>query len=92
MEQIVSYRKNGTPFTPLYIAGVNHEKCIGCGRCFKVCGEEVFTLVERATLGLEDDDYEDEGAMVMKVKDDGNCIGCSACKRVCPKGAVTHAV
>ncbi|MBI5588029.1 MAG: ferredoxin, partial [Deltaproteobacteria bacterium] len=44
--------------------------------------------VERASI-VEDDDYEDEGAMVMKVANDGNCIGCEACSRVCPRGCHT---
>jgi Nif-specific ferredoxin III len=89
----VATRKNGSAYAPRYIAGINHEKCIGCGRCFKVCGEGVFTLVDRADLKMENDDYSDEGAMVMTLKDDGgNCIGCSACSRVCPKGCHTYSV
>ncbi|OGG94495.1 MAG: ferredoxin III, nif-specific [Candidatus Lambdaproteobacteria bacterium RIFOXYD12_FULL_49_8] len=78
-------KKNGETYDPRYIKAVNAENCIGCGRCYKVCGQEVFNLVERADLDMDDDDYEDEGAMVMSVANDGNCIGCEACSRVCPK-------
>lgn len=87
----IAYRKNGTAYAPKYIAALESQKCIGCGRCFKVCGESVFALIDRADLGMEDDDYEDEGAMVMTVKDDGNCVGCAACSRVCPKGCHSYA-
>ncbi|MBI5814663.1 MAG: ferredoxin III, nif-specific [Nitrospinae bacterium] len=81
----VSYRKNGEPYAASYIASIDPEECIGCGRCYKVCGQGVFNLAERSSLGLEDDDYEDEGAMVMTVANDGLCIGCLACSRVCTK-------
>ena len=86
-------RKNGTSYDPRYIDGVNPKSCIGCGRCYKVCGQEVFTLVERsdAMNDNEDDDFEDDGAMVMTLKNDGNCIGCEACFRVCPKGCHSFA-
>lgn len=80
------YRKDGSTYIPQYITAVNHEDCIGCGRCYKVCAADVFDLKERSDLGLEDDDYEDEGAMVMTIKSDGNCVGCMACSRVCTKG------
>lgn len=88
MSAILGVRKNGEPFTPTFISKVNPAECIGCGRCYKVCGEGVFNLVERADLDMDedDDDYDDEGAMVMTVETDGNCIGCQACSRVCPKG------
>lgn len=85
MENSASYRKNGTQYSPEYIESLSPEKCLGCGRCYKVCGEKVFELVERTELEIEDDDYEDEGAMVMSVTNDGNCIGCKACSRVCPR-------
>lgn len=86
MEIGIGYRKNGTQYVPEYIESLNPENCLGCGRCYKVCGENLFELVQRANLEIEDDDYEDEGAMVMAIKDDGNCIGCKACSRVCPRG------
>lgn len=85
MQTFAGYRKNGTQYTPEYIDGLNPEDCLGCGRCYKVCGEGVFELVERGDLEIEDDDYEDEGAMVMTIRDDGGCIGCKACSRVCPR-------
>lgn len=84
-----AYRKNGTAYTPEYIELLNAENCIGCGRCYKVCNHEVFELLDREDLEIEDDEYEDEGAMVMVLKNDGNCIGCKACANVCPRKCQT---
>ncbi len=78
-------RKNGEEYTQKFIDSLDAENCIGCGRCYKVCGQGVFNLIDRADLDLEDDDYEDEGAMVMTIEKDGECIGCEACYKVCPK-------
>ncbi|MBI4666226.1 MAG: ferredoxin III, nif-specific [Nitrospinae bacterium] len=86
MSANVAYRKNGESYVPQYLTEMSIADCIGCGRCYKVCGQGVFTLVDRASLGLEEDDYEDEGAMVMTIANDGLCIGCQACSRVCAKG------
>ncbi|MBF0275113.1 MAG: ferredoxin III, nif-specific [Nitrospinae bacterium] len=86
MELGYGYRKNGDTYTPEYIAGLNIEDCLGCGRCYKVCGEGVFELVDRADLDVDDDDdYEDEGTMVMTIANSDLCIGCQACSRVCAK-------
>ena len=85
MAEVTGVRKSGDEYTPEFIDELNSEDCIGCGRCYKVCGESVFNLIERADLDMEDDDYEDEGAMVMVMENDGNCIGCKACSRVCPR-------
>lgn len=82
---IEGIRKDGTSYIPEYIESVNVENCLGCGRCFKVCAHDVYDLVDRDDLDLEDDDYEDEGAMVMIVANPGNCIGCTACGRVCSR-------
>lgn len=77
-------RKNGQAYAPQFIAALASANCIGCGRCYKVCGQEVLNLVDRGDLDM-DDDMEDEGTMVMVIQNDGNCIGCQACGRVCPK-------
>ncbi|MDT8446611.1 MAG: ferredoxin III, nif-specific [bacterium] len=88
MSDVLAVRKNGESYIPEYVSSLNADECIGCGRCFKVCGQGVFDLVDRADLATDDDDddYEDEGTMVMTLANDGNCIGCKACGRVCPKG------
>jgi Nif-specific ferredoxin III len=83
-----SYTKDGSEWTPEFIESVDPEKCLGCGRCYKVCGRDVFELVEKADLFEDDDDFDDDdGSMVMAVENDGNCIGCKACEKVCAKKA-----
>lgn len=84
--------RGGLPWTPQFINALDQKKCIGCGRCYKVCPREVFTLVERGTDDEGDDDYDDDDrAMVMVIDDMLDCIGCGACARVCPKGCHSHA-
>jgi ferredoxin len=49
----------------------------------------VLDLVERACD--DDDDIDDDQAMVMSVKDASDCIGCEACSKTCSKKAISHA-
>ena len=35
---------DGRSWIPKFVQGINQEKCIGCGRCFKVCGRGVLQL------------------------------------------------
>ncbi|OGS90283.1 MAG: ferredoxin III, nif-specific [Gallionellales bacterium GWA2_60_18] len=86
---------NGYLFTPKFVQEVNEDKCIGCGRCFKVCSHGVLQLMgindegERVAFDEdEDDEYEKK---VMSVAQPGNCIGCEACAHTCTKKAFSHA-
>jgi len=36
---------SGELWVPQFVAAINAEKCIGCGRCFKVCSRDVLNLV-----------------------------------------------
>ena len=36
---------SGATWTPTFVAELDEEKCIGCGRCFKVCPRGVLELV-----------------------------------------------
>ena len=36
--------RDGSDYTPLYLTDINGETCIGCGRCFKVCPQNVMAL------------------------------------------------
>jgi len=80
-------------WTPKFVESINQDKCIGCGRCFKVCGRDVLLL-----QALDEDgefvDQDDEDAeferKVMTIINDSNCIGCEACSRVCPKNCYIH--
>lgn len=93
MEPITGITRGGTVWTPLFVVDLNQKKCIGCGRCFKVCPRSVFELVERGDdLEPEDEDFDDDdNTMVMSLANALDCIGCGACGRVCPKGCHTHA-
>lgn len=75
---------------PQFVTNLDQEKCIGCGRCYKVCPRNVLDLVERE-LADDDDDEDDDNMMVMAIADAMDCIGCGACGRVCPKDCYTYA-
>ena len=36
--------RDGRDWQPAYLLAIDEKKCIGCGRCFKVCGRDVMTL------------------------------------------------
>lgn len=88
-----SATRDGRDWKPEYLVSIDDGTCIGCGRCFKVCGRNVMTLKgindEGALVDLEDDDEEFE-KKVMAMNDSGACIGCGACARVCPTNCQTH--
>jgi Nif-specific ferredoxin III len=97
MSQVITgVTAGGTVWTPAFVQAIAQERCIGCGRCFKVCPRDVFNLVDRADVLSEDeiDDYEDldeDNAQVMSIANGLDCIGCEACSRVCPKNCFSHA-
>ena len=47
MSQITGLTRGGDAWTPQFVTDLNQEKCIGCGRCYKVCPRNVLDLVER---------------------------------------------
>lgn len=89
MANITSTTRGGKPWEPQFVTAIDQKLCIGCGRCYKTCARKVLDLVERE---LDDDDEgDDDQAMVMSVKDAMDCIGCEACSNVCSKKAISHA-
>ncbi|WP_044559151.1 ferredoxin III, nif-specific [Azospirillum sp. B4] len=87
--------RDGRDWQPDYLIAIDAKRCIGCGRCFKVCGRGVMVLKglnEDGDLidldGGDDDDEIEKKVMVMD--DEGACIGCGACARVCPAKCQTH--
>ncbi len=87
---------DGRTWIPRFVKSIDQEKCIGCGRCFRVCGREVLQLVgigeDGGIIALElgeddDDEYEKK---VMTVANQMNCVGCEACAKICPKKCYTH--
>lgn len=93
MSNITGLTLGGTVWTPEFATAIDPKKCIGCGRCFKVCPRDVLDLIVRGEeMEMDDDDYdEDDTASVMTLKNTADCIGCGACGRVCPKGCYSYA-
>jgi Nif-specific ferredoxin III len=82
--------RGGAEWTPLYLDAIDYELCIGCGRCYKVCGRGVLEPIEKPFEDEEDEFGDDMGNMVMSVSDKDPCIGCTACAQVCARNAHTH--
>ena len=86
--------RDGRDWKPEFLVSIDDGKCIGCGRCYKVCGREVMTLKgiteEGEIVSLEDDEDDEVEKKVMVMNDEGACIGCGACARVCPTDCQTH--
>ena len=100
MAEFIVTLPSGKQWTPQYAESIDEHKCIGCGRCFKVCGRDVLQLVgltedgERISVSAEpDDDDEDEEyeKKVMTIAHAENCVGCEACMKICPKKCYTPA-
>jgi Nif-specific ferredoxin III len=86
---------NGTEWTPRFAQNINQDKCIGCGRCFKVCGRDVLQLMgvdeEGEFVSLDSDEDDEYEKKVMSIAHPENCVGCEACSKICPKKCYTHA-
>jgi len=91
---------SGESWTPTFVQTINEAKCIGCGRCFKVCPRGVLELVgldaDGQRVGIsgdadEDDDDEEYEKKVMTIAHQELCIGCTACSKICPKKCYSHA-
>ena len=87
---------SGETWTPEFVQSIDEIKCIGCGRCFRVCSRGVLELVgldeegQRISVDPDDDDEEYE-KKVMTLAHPELCIGCKACAKICPKKCYTHA-
>jgi heterodisulfide reductase subunit A len=63
-----------------FVAKVNADQCIGCGRCFADCHYTGALIKEAATVN---------GQTVQKARvNPGLCVGCGACVAVCPTRAI----
>ncbi|MBZ8181670.1 ferredoxin III, nif-specific [Oscillatoria salina] len=93
MANITGLTGGGLTWEPQFVQAIDETKCIGCGRCFKVCGRNVLTLRGLNEDGefVDDDEDDDIERKVMTIVHGENCIGCQACSRICPKSCYTHA-
>ncbi|CAD5371962.1 Ferredoxin-3 [Rubrivivax sp. A210] len=88
---------SGESWTPQFVQSIDEIKCIGCGRCFRVCPRGVLELVglddegQRVGLDPDADDDEEYEKKVMTVAHPELCIGCTACAKICPKKCHSHA-
>ena len=86
-----AFTRDGTPWVPMYIEAIDQKKCIGCGRCQKVCGHDVLGMQGLTEDGdvcpINDEEME---RLVTFIAAKANCIGCNACARVCASKAMIH--
>jgi Nif-specific ferredoxin III len=85
---------SGVEWTPSFVAEIDHDKCIGCGRCFKVCLRHVLQLrgVDADGDFVDEDEDDDEyEKKVMTIARREHCIGCQACATVCSRKCISHA-
>jgi ferredoxin len=64
-----------TPFFP----EIDPGKCVGCGKCMKVCPVEALSYANAET---------GEGLPKVVVQEE-DCIGCGICSRVCPANGIS---
>jgi len=55
---------------------IDHDKCIGCGTCTRVCPANAVTM------------HDEEGYRIVRMFW-GRCIFCARCADSCPEGAIT---
>jgi Nif-specific ferredoxin III len=92
MATLTGITKGGLTWEPQFVQAINQDTCLGCGRCYKVCGRNVLALKPMNEFGefIDEDDDDDIERQVMTIAHQQNCIGCQACSRICPKNCYTH--
>ncbi len=72
----------GLPWTPLYVEAIDNSKCLGCGRCVKLCVQK--------SLGMESfEDDEGTERHVATIANKELCIGCQSCGSICIRKCYT---
>jgi Nif-specific ferredoxin III len=93
MATLIGLTQGGTTWIPQFVQAIDQHRCIGCGRCFKVCGRNVLQLKAMNEEGefVEDEEEDEIEKKVMTIANAALCIGCQACSRICPKNCYSHA-
>lgn len=93
MATLTSLTKGGTTWTPQFVQAIDMNKCLGCGRCFKICQRNVLELRAINEHGEFVDDEDDDEVLrkIMTIANGDDCIGCEACASICGKKCFTHA-
>ncbi|WP_099590483.1 ferredoxin III, nif-specific [Leptospirillum ferriphilum] len=93
-EIVVGMTRGGGAWTPRFVESIDAEKCIGCGRCFKVCGRDILSLMgidgEGDVVPITADNEDEIDKKVMSIAHPERCVGCEACAKVCPKKCYVH--
>ena len=79
MTFVTGLTRGGREWTPRFVKTIDPDRCIGCGRCIRICA--------RAVLAPAEVDEEDSAKMFATVANPDDCIGCEACGRTCRKAA-----
>ena len=58
MSRITGLTRGGSEWVPEFVTALDPRKCIGCGRCYKVCPRNVLDLVERSEDMETDEDFD----------------------------------
>lgn len=81
MAHLTGLTRGKREWTPKFVKSIDDERCIGCGRCIKICAHGV--------LAPKEVDEEESAKMFVTVANPDDCIGCEACGRTCKKDSFT---
>lgn len=68
--------KGGRSWVQAFIEAIDLEKCNGCGKCVRACGQNVYALVAAY------------GARKATIVNGDECLGDCHCHKACPTGAL----
>ena len=77
MATLTGLTKGGLTWEPKFVQEINYETCLGCGRCYKVCGRNVLMLQPMNEFGefIDEDDDDDIERQVMTIANPEKFVG-----------------